>query len=220
MAYKRISPQPVVEGGTGIQTTTAYGVLCGGTTATGAFQNAGTGMAGQVLTSTGALPTWGANGTNPAASCSFFAYNNADVANYFTDGVFKTIQFPATLYNVGGDYNTGTYTFTAPNTGYYLFSVSIGIAAINSNRNFEGSLAILATAGLFLMSNCSPYAIQDTNTNSIAVNQTTLIKMTAGDTAVAQYLLHEVNVSNCTLSGHGGVLGAGYWTTFSGYQVA
>ena len=49
-------------GGTGIATTTAYGVLCGGTTATGVFQNAGAGTATQVLTSNGAgaLPTWAA----------------------------------------------------------------------------------------------------------------------------------------------------------------
>lgn len=51
---------PVANGGTGVSTTTAYGVLTGGTTSTGAFQNAGTGTSGQVLTSNGAsaLPTW------------------------------------------------------------------------------------------------------------------------------------------------------------------
>lgn len=47
-------------GGTGIVTTTAYGVLCGGTTATGNFQNAGAGTSGQILKSGGAaaLPSW------------------------------------------------------------------------------------------------------------------------------------------------------------------
>jgi hypothetical protein len=51
---------PVAGGGTGVATTTAYGVLAGGTTATGAFQNIGTGTAAQVLTSNGAgvLPTF------------------------------------------------------------------------------------------------------------------------------------------------------------------
>ena len=47
-------------GGTGVNTTTAYGVLAGGTTATGAFQNIGTGTSTQVLTSNGpgVLPTF------------------------------------------------------------------------------------------------------------------------------------------------------------------
>jgi len=51
---------PVAGGGTGVATTTAYGILAGGTTATGAFQNIGTGTSAQVLTSNGAgaLPTF------------------------------------------------------------------------------------------------------------------------------------------------------------------
>lgn len=50
----------VAQGGTGVASTTAYGVICGGTTTTGALQNAGAGTTGQVLTSNGAsaLPTW------------------------------------------------------------------------------------------------------------------------------------------------------------------
>lgn len=52
---------PVANGGTGFATTTAYAVLCGGTTATNPFQPiAGVGTATQVLTSNGAgaLPTF------------------------------------------------------------------------------------------------------------------------------------------------------------------
>ena len=51
----------VAGGGTGLNTlTTAYGVVCAGTTATGALQNAGAGSAGQILTSNGAsaLPSF------------------------------------------------------------------------------------------------------------------------------------------------------------------
>jgi hypothetical protein len=65
MAYKRVSPQPVVEGGTGDSSLTAYAVLTGGTTSTGAIQSiASVGTSGQVLTSNGAaaLPTFQAAG--------------------------------------------------------------------------------------------------------------------------------------------------------------
>lgn len=50
----------VEHGGTGVSSTTAYGVLAGGTTSTGAFQNIGTGTSGYVLRSNGAgaLPTF------------------------------------------------------------------------------------------------------------------------------------------------------------------
>jgi len=57
-------PIKVPDGGTGIDTATAYAVLCAGTTATGNLQNvSGVGTANQVLTSNGAaaLPTWQAN---------------------------------------------------------------------------------------------------------------------------------------------------------------
>ena len=62
----------VAGGGTGLTSTTAYGVLCGGTTTTGNLQNAGAGSSGQVLTSNGAsaLPTWQA-----AASSGFTSIN-------------------------------------------------------------------------------------------------------------------------------------------------
>jgi hypothetical protein len=56
------SPLTVANGGTGLATlTTAYAVVCAGTTATGALQHvSGLGTSGQVLTSNGAgaLPTW------------------------------------------------------------------------------------------------------------------------------------------------------------------
>lgn len=64
MGYKRISPQPVIEGGTGIQSATAYAPLCGNNTS--GFLSASTGQSnsGYVLTSNGsALPSWQAGST-------------------------------------------------------------------------------------------------------------------------------------------------------------
>ena len=63
MAYKRISPQPVVEGGTGASTLTSHGVLIG--EGTSAITPTAVGTTGQVLTGvTGADPVW----ASPAAS--------------------------------------------------------------------------------------------------------------------------------------------------------
>lgn len=55
------TPIEVLYGGTGLATlTTAYGVVCAGTTPTGSFQNAGAGLLNQAFISNGgaALPTW------------------------------------------------------------------------------------------------------------------------------------------------------------------
>ena len=66
------NPLTVPYGGTGLATaTTAYGVVCAGTTATGAFQVLNSlGTAGQVLTSNGAgaLPSWQAGGSGSGES--------------------------------------------------------------------------------------------------------------------------------------------------------
>lgn len=59
------NPMIVANGGTGGATHTAYAVVCGGTTSTGALQSiAGVGTSGQVLTSNGAgaLPTFQTGG--------------------------------------------------------------------------------------------------------------------------------------------------------------
>lgn len=55
-----IFPVVVSQGGTGFSSTTPYGILAGGTTSTGAFQNLGTGTSGQMLVSAGAsaLAAW------------------------------------------------------------------------------------------------------------------------------------------------------------------
>lgn len=62
MAYKRNSPIPVIEGGTGDTSFTAFAPIFGGTTSTSALQVSSTGqsVSGNVLTSTGSgsLPTF------------------------------------------------------------------------------------------------------------------------------------------------------------------
>lgn len=70
-------PITVANGGTGLTTTTAYGLIAAGTTSTGNFQQvSGTGTSGQLLTSNGAgaLPTWQnapASGVSKGQSIAF-----------------------------------------------------------------------------------------------------------------------------------------------------
>lgn len=74
---KQAATVTVAQGGTGLSTTTAYGLIAAGTTATGNFQQvSGTGTSGQLLTSNGAgaLPTWQnapASGVSKGQSIAF-----------------------------------------------------------------------------------------------------------------------------------------------------
>ena len=92
----------VSNGGTGIASATAYAVLCGGTTSTGAFQSiAGVGSSGQVLTSNGAgaLPTFqaAASGlmtwTEVTGTSASMAINNGYIAN---NAGLVTLTLPST----------------------------------------------------------------------------------------------------------------------------
>ena len=108
MAYKRTSPIPVVEGGTGDQSLTTYAVLCGGTSATGAIQSiASVGTTGQVLTSNGAasLPTFQAlPGTayTPVNTSPYVALTTDEYISVDCSGGAITIELPnaATLGKV------------------------------------------------------------------------------------------------------------------------
>lgn len=92
-AWNSQNPAQVAKGGTGVATmTTAYGVVCAGTTATGALQNAGAGLTGQPLVSGGAaaLPTYGTlpiagGGTGVASfgtSNGIVVFNGTNLVNY------------------------------------------------------------------------------------------------------------------------------------------
>jgi hypothetical protein len=118
-------PLPVSDGGTGRTSATAYGVLCGGTTSTGAQQSiASVGTSGQVLTSNGAgaLPTF----QNSAIVTDWVAYTPT-----FTGfGTPTNVQIWSrrvgdTLY-IRGRFTSGTSTATEAR-------MTLGYAGTNSN---------------------------------------------------------------------------------------
>jgi hypothetical protein len=97
-------PIPVPDGGTGLATgTTAYAPVCTGTTATGAFQAASTGLSnsGYVLTSNGAssLPSFQAAGGGMSwAANSNTSITGATASGYITTaGSLATITLPTTF---------------------------------------------------------------------------------------------------------------------------
>lgn len=143
MSYKRISPIPVTEGGTGLVTaTTAYAPICGGTTATGAFQAASTGLstAGYVLTSNGAsaLPSFQAPGGSGSITLtgdsgggltgsSFTITGGTSGAVFAGSGTtltqsFNTVNLPTTTSSVGQIKINGDPVFHT----YNLANVFIG----------------------------------------------------------------------------------------------
>jgi hypothetical protein len=121
----------VTEGGTGASSQTAYAVLAGGTTSTGAYQSvASVGSSGQVLTSNGAgaLPTFqtpAPGGTTiPAGTVMLFGQTSAPTGfTKLTDQDNASLRVVSGTASTGGSVNfttafasqtpTGSVTITA-----------------------------------------------------------------------------------------------------------
>lgn len=121
-------PLAVSQGGTGRATATAYGVLCAGTTATGAQQSiASVGTSGQVLTSNGpgALPTM-QDATSGGGSVQVWCYFVGTGTPSITDSYQMT-----SITDNGTGYYSLNFSVTLDNATYVL-SGTCGMRASNA----------------------------------------------------------------------------------------
>ncbi len=134
-------PAGVSIGGTGVTSTTAYGVVCGGTTATAALQNAGAGTAGQWLLSAGAsaLPAFGVPN-----SC----YAGATADQTITTGTTTIVTMDYEQFDNGGLHSTVTNNsrVTIGQTGVYL---CIGYAAFATSAVGERNVYVKKNGSTF-----------------------------------------------------------------------
>jgi hypothetical protein len=137
----------VAGGGTGDTSFTAYSVITGGTTSTGALQNvSGVGTTGQVLTSNGAsaLPTWQ---TNSSGSLTLTAQR------FTSSGAFTYTPTAGTQYVIvellgagggsGGTDNSQTVSGGGGGGAYAKFILS----AAQIGASLSGSVGAGGTAG-------------------------------------------------------------------------
>ncbi len=91
------NPLTVAQGGFGVASTTAYGLLAGGTTSTGAIQNVGTGAAGQIYLSGGSA-SLGTYTSNITSTC--FQYISQQVASNSTSISFTGLSSTYYAYKI------------------------------------------------------------------------------------------------------------------------
>ena len=106
---------PVANGGTGATTLTAYAVVCGGTTSTGAVQSiASVGTAGQVLTSNGAgaLPTFQAAGGSSFPAGTRMSFQQTSAPTGWTKDTTAGLDNSAMRIVTGSVVNGGSVNFT------------------------------------------------------------------------------------------------------------
>lgn len=130
----------VADGGTGRSTATAYAVVLGGTTATGAYQSAATGTAGQLFVSAGAsaVPTW-TTPTYPTASGTSGKILQSDGTNIG----YSTATWPTAATNTKFIIGNGTDYVESTST----IPTSAGATALKYLRS-DGTNYVLSTATL------------------------------------------------------------------------
>jgi len=124
-------PVPVVDGGTGLATTIAYGLLTGGTTSTGAIQNIGAGTTNYVPVSGGAsaLAAW----TNNDAIGGWQLINTVTIASTTATASFTGLSTAYYMYKI---IVSAIYPITNAANLIFLVSSNNGVSYDNSAANY------------------------------------------------------------------------------------
>lgn len=198
MSYKRISPTPIIEGGTNASSlANSDGVIY---------------YDGTKLSTTAGLALSSGGITTNTKQPAFFAQLTSIQSSVTGDGTEYQVPFDAIIFDQ--DSNFASNQFTAPVTGIYLFQVQIAVQNVNATHT-TGLAFINTTAfGDINIFDMSPIKICDSNNNFI-IQGSYLTKMTAADVAKVNL---QVYFTNKTINVFGSAT-SGTGTFFSGYLV-
>jgi hypothetical protein len=86
----------------------------------------------------------------PLQSC-FQVYLNSQASNVTGDGTVYTVAFASKVFDQNSDFNTGTFTFTAPVAGRYLFLGVISLAGTSAITTDTYFIDLVTTANTFAL---------------------------------------------------------------------
>jgi|GEM_PF-914834 len=138
----------------------------------------------------------------------FLATATGNQANATGDGTTAVVQYNSEIIDQNADYNTGTYTFTAPVAGLYQLSGSVDLRSIGSHTNYSMDLI---TSNRTYKRSLNPSAVDQSGTFIDTISF--VCDMDAADTAYVQIF---VSGSTKTVEIHG----TGNAQHFSGCKIA
>ncbi len=115
---------------------------------------------------------------------AFLAYMSASRTNVTGNNVLYTIAFDQEVYDQNSDFNTGTYTFTAPATGKYLFTVTVLIDELDATYT-AGEMFLVTSNRTYSAWNTNWGAMRD-NGNQCQLTHSVIADMDAADTCYVQ----------------------------------
>jgi len=108
---------------------------------------------------------------------SFLAQAPSSPNNQTGDGTAETVEFDSEIYDLNSDFDTGSFTFTAPVTGKYIFCSHVTVAGISTGHTSTG-LRIITSNRIYLR-----YDLNQSVSNKV-VSVAVVADMDASDTAV------------------------------------
>jgi len=117
--------------------------------------------------------------TNPAFSATL----DADQTN-LTAGSIITVHFNTEVFDVGGHFNTGTYTFTAPVTGKYLLSAYVKLKQVDADATYA-YMNIKTTARSYFTW-FDPTHQLSADSDYVTLHLSVIADMNSGDTALVK----------------------------------
>lgn len=138
---------------------------------------------------------------------AFRAYISATATNVTGDSTDYVLAANTEVYDLNSDYNTGTFTFTAPTTAHYTFEIGSNAQQVGAGHT-KYFIELLATGQTYTPMQINPGpALVSTLTH----NNSLTIPMTAADTATVELELQGstktvdflgANISNTGWSGY------------------
>lgn len=120
---------------------------------------------------------------NYAFQPAFLASNTSDVANVSGDGTLYTCVYGTEIFDQNSDFSSNT--FTAPVTGRYHLSASIGQGNIGVAHIISQN-SIVTSNRNYCFGRYSPYAFKNTFDSTLFIGGSYLCDMDAGDTAIVR----------------------------------
>jgi len=118
---------------------------------------------------------------------AFLAYNSSGDSNQTGAGAVATIEFDTEVYDLNGDYNNATDTFTAPVDGKYLLSFTVTMDDITTAMT-NASVRLSTSNRTYYGGYCDPGATK-TSDDLLEMKIVVIADMDSGDTATAQVVI-------------------------------
>lgn len=149
-----------------------------------------------------------------ATTSGFLAYKSANTANQTGDSTNVTIAANTEVYDIAGEYDTGTYTFTAGTTGKYYFSSNTFVYNLAAGHTVY--LTWINTSNRAVLScRSSPGPARYPSDNGYITTGHIVTDMDSGDTAYA-YLSVGGSTKVVGIGGHA----TNVFSSFCGWRLA